>query len=153
MTKSFRHVLGLLGISLALASHAALALTTGQKLSDAQIAQLGELQVYDIGGTQLRVIPSQQSGQQETLLINAQGIVGSSRNEVAVSQASEESIRAQLQQLQPQPASVQHYEPTGITVLRYADFGQAVEGLRALKSALPRAKVRLGVQFSTPLPN
>jgi len=153
MTKSFRHVLGLLGVSLALASHAAFALTPGQKLSEAQIAQLGDLQVYDIGGTKVRVVPSQQSGQQETLLINAQGVVGSSRNEVTVSQASESSIQAKLPQLTPQPASVQHYEPTGITVLRYAGFGQAVEGLRALKAALPGAKVRLGVRFSTPVPN
>jgi hypothetical protein len=153
MTKRFRHALGFLGISLALASQTAFALAPGQKLSEAQIAQLGVLQMYDIGGTQLRVIPAQQPGQQETLLINAQGIVGSSRNEITISRAPEAGIQAQLQQMSPQPASVRHYEPTGITVLRYADFAQAVEGLRALKAALPGAHVRLGVRFTTPVPN
>lgn len=153
MKKSFRHILGPLGISLALASQTAFALAPGQKLSEAQIAQLGVLETYDIGGTQLRVIPTQQPGQQETLLINAQGIVGSSRNEITISRASEASVQAQLQQMAPQPASVRHYEPTGITVLRYAGFAQAVEGLRALKAALPGANVRLGVRFTTPVPN
>jgi len=152
MKKSFRRFLGLLGVSLALASSSALALTPGQTLSDEQIAQLGELQAYDIGETRIRVIPSQQSKDGATLLLNAQGVVGSSRNEVAIAQASADRIQALLRQTIPQPVSVQTYEPTGITVARYADFAQAVEGLHALKAALPDAQVSLSAQFGKKVP-
>ena len=152
MKKIFRRFLGLIGLSLALTSHAAFALTAGQQLSQEQIAKWGTLAEYDIGGSRIRVIPSQASGSQDTLLINAQGVVGSSRNEVAISDAPTQDIRAQLKQTLPQPVSVQHYEPTGLTVLRYADFEQAVAGLRALKKALPAANIRLPVQFGKQVP-
>ena len=152
MKKSFRRFLGLLGVSLALTGHAAGVLTPGQRLSAEQIAQWGELPVYEIGASQVRVIPSQQAGSQVTLLINAQGVVGSSRNEITISEAPAQGVQTVLQQVTPAPLSVQQYEPTGITVARYADFGQAVEGLRALKAALPDAKVSLPVQFGKQIP-
>ncbi len=152
MKKNCRYLFGLLGFSLALAGHPAWALTVGQKLSAEEIAQWGELPAYDIGGSQIRVLPSQQPGSEATLLLNAQGVVGSSRNEVSISDAPAERVRELVQRTLPRPLSVQHYEPTGITVLRYADFGQAVEGLNALKAALPGAKVRLPVQFGKRVP-
>lgn len=151
MKKSFLCSLGLLGMSLALASNAALALTPGQKLTQSEIAEWGPLAEYKIGSSRVSVIPSQHSGNQDTLLLNAQGVVGSSRNEVAVSEAPADA-QAVIQQTQPRPVSIQHFAPTGITVAKYADFGQAVDALRALKTALPGAKVSLPVQFSKQVP-
>ncbi len=152
MTKSFQRIIGLLGVSLALASFSAFGFTAGQQLSSAQITQLGDLQVYDIGGEQLRVIPSQASDDAATLLLNSQGVVGVSQNEVAISGASAERIQTQLRQLNPQPLSVQAYESTGITVARYADFPQAIKGLKALMAALPDAHVSLSLQFGKHVP-
>ena len=151
MKNSFRRFLGLLGVLLALSSSAAFALTPGQTLSADQIAQLGKLPVYDIGESRVRVIPSQSNGG-ITLLLNAQGLVGSSRNEVAISEAPADRVQTVLRQTLPQPQSVQTYEPTGITVARYADFAQAIEGLHALKAALPDAQVSLSVRFGKKVP-
>src|SRR5690606_31187139 len=136
----------LLGVSLALTSQAAFALTPGQKLSDAEIAQLGTLPMYEIGRVQYRVVPPEQADG-TTLILNRQGVVGVTRNEISITGAPVQEIEARLGQTVPQPLSVQHFEPTNITVARYADFAQAVEGLQALKAALPEAKVRLSVQF------
>lgn len=152
MNKIFRRFIGLLGMSLALTTHAAFALMPGQKLSDADIAQMGKLPVYQIGRLQFRVIPSQQADNGATLVLNKQGVVGLSHNEVHISGATAQDIQAKLKELTPQPLSVQTFEPTGITVARYADFGQAVEGLNTLKVALPDAKVRLAVQFAKQAP-
>lgn len=151
MKNSFRRYVGLLGMSLALASSASFALTPGQVLSEAEIAKWGTLPTYEIGKSRIRVIPPQYSGSQDTFLLNAQGMVGSSRNEVVVSEAPAD-VQAVIQQTQPRPVSVQHFEPTGITVAKYADFAQAVDALRALKAALPGAKVGLPVQFGKQVP-
>jgi len=151
MNKSFRRYFGLFGVALALASSAAFALTPGQKLTKAEIAEWGALTEYKIGSSRVRIIPPQYSGSQDTLLLNAQGVVGISRNEVVVSEAPA-GVQAVIQQTQPRPVSVQHFEPTDITVAKYADFAQAVDALRALKAALPGAKVGLPVQFSKQVP-
>ncbi|MCC2595826.1 hypothetical protein LKR43_05680 [Pusillimonas sp. MFBS29] len=152
MNKSFRGFLGLLGVSMALAAQPVFALSPGQKLSDAQIAQLGEMPVYKIGRIELRRIPSQGADDGVTLLLDRQGGVGLSRNELTVAGVTESDLQARIAQVFPQPSAVQHFESTGITVVRYADFAQAVDGLRALKKALPEATVRLNVQFNTKVP-
>ncbi len=151
MKKSFQRCAGLLGLSLALASSAALALTPGQQLGKTEIAQWGTLAEYNIGGNRIRVIPPQYAGGGETLLLDAHGVVGSSRNEVVVSKAPA-NVQEVIQQTQPRPASVQHFAPTGITVAKYADFEQAVQALAALKVALPQAAVALPVQFGKQMP-
>lgn len=154
MKNRVRRCLGPFGVALtlALASQAAFALSPGQKLSKAEIAQWGTLTTYDIGGSRLRLIPPQHSGSEDTLLLNARGVVGSSRNEIVIAGVGAEA-QAVIQQTQPRPTSVQHFEATGITMLKYADFGQAVEALAALKAALPDAQIGLPVMFSKQAPN
>ncbi len=145
--------LGLLSASLTLASHAATDVPTpGQKLSKEQIAQWGDLPVYRVGKSKFKVIPAHLADSQSTLLINAQGVVGVSRNEVAISRVSAQTAQARLRQLVPQPLSVEHFDQAGVTIARYADFSQAVEGLRAVQAALPEAQVRLPVQFGQQVP-
>ncbi|VCU69600.1 hypothetical protein PIGHUM_01663 [Pigmentiphaga humi] len=151
MKQNYRRYFGLIGLSLALAGNAAFALAPGQKLSKSQIAEWGALPVYDIDGNRIRVIPPQYAGSQDTLLLDAQGVVGKSANEVMVSNAPAD-VQAVIEQTQPRPVSVKRYEATGITVSTYADFAQAVEALRALKAALPTAKVGLPVTFAEPRP-
>lgn len=148
-----RFFLGLLSASLALASHAATdAPAPGQKLSDTQIAQWGDLPAYRIGRSKFRVIPVRPANSQATLLLNAQGVVGVSHNDIAISRVSAETAQARLRQIVPQPLSIQHFEQAGVTVARFADFGQAVEGMQAIKAALPEAQVRLPLQFGQQVP-
>lgn len=148
-----RIFLGLLSASLAVASHAAAdAPTPGQKLSKEQIAQWGHLPVYQVGKSKFRVLPARPADSQLTLLVNAQGVVGVSRNEVAISGVSAQTAQTRLRQTVPQPLSLEHFDQAGVTVARYADFSQAVEGLKAVQAALPEAQVRLPVQFGQQVP-
>lgn len=143
-----RLLLGLLSASLALISHAAAGTPTpGQKLSAEQIAQWSDLPVYRVGKGEFRVIPSTTAERGVTLVVNAQGIVGVSRNEIAISSVPAQTAEAQLRQVVPQPLSVEHFDPAGVTVARYADFSQAVQALDAMQAALPEAQIRLPIQF------
>lgn len=152
MEKIVQKTLGILGLSMVMACQAAGAPEPGQTATPEQLAQWGELPGYDIGASRFRVIPGQPSDGQGTLLLNAQGVIGVSRNELTVVNASEDQVRTAAGYATHAPVSVQHFVPTGTTVLRYADFSQAVLGLEALKTALPKATVRLPVQFSKPVP-
>ncbi|NGM86730.1 hypothetical protein G5B35_05340 [Parapusillimonas sp. SGNA-6] len=148
-----RFFLGLLSASLALSAHAAADVPApGQKLSDAQIAEWGDLPMYRIGRSTFRMIPVRPANGQATLLLNTQGVVGISHNDIAISRVSAETARARLKQIVPQPLSIEHFEKAGVTVARFADFGQAVAGMQAIKAALPEAQVRLPVQFSSQVP-
>ncbi|GEM_PF-2279542 len=124
----------------------------GQKLTADEIAQLGELPSATIDGTELRVLPGVPDGGQGTFLLNAQGAVGISRHEVMVADADEADLDVQLRMVQPQPVSVRRFAPTGITLVKFADFSQSVEGYEALSQALPQATVRLSVVFGRKTP-
>lgn len=143
-----RHaVLGLAGASFALAGCAAPAFTfkAGQQLSPEQLRQVDATPAPHGGGkVRYKVLP-QPTADGSTLVVNEQGMVMSSRHEVLVASASQEQVQAATAR-GPRPAAVQHYAPTGITVVRYADFAQALQGLDALKAALPQATVRLSLQ-------
>ena len=152
MKKIAQKILGVLGVSLAMGCQAAAPLEPGKVATPEQLAQWGELPSYDIGSSRLRVIPERPANGQGTLLLNAQGMVGVSRNEVVVANASEDQVRAAAGHAAHAPESVRHFDPTGTTVLRYADFAQAIAGLDAIKAGLPGASVRLPVQFGKPTP-
>lgn len=152
MEKIVQKILGVAGVSLVMACQAAPSLQLGQAATPEQLAQWGELQSYELGSSRLRLIPGRPEDGQGTYLLNAQGVVGISRNELTVAHATEEQVRTAAAQAGPAPVSMQYFEPTGTTVLRYADFQQAVQSLEALKTSLPKATVRLPVQFSKPVP-
>ncbi len=151
MRKNFPRYLQLLGMSLALVSSAGFALTPGEMLSEEDVARLGTLRTYEIDSSRIREIPPQFTGSQDTLLLNEQGVVGISQNEVVLSETPD-NVQSIIQQTLPQPVSITHFAPTGITLAKYANFAQAVEALRALKTALPSARVGLAVQFGRPVP-
>ncbi len=153
MEKIVQKTLGVLGLSMVMmACQAAPAPEPGQTATQEQLAQWGELPSYDIGSSRFRVIPGKPADGQGTLLLNPQGVVGVSRNEITVANASEDQIRSVAGRAGYAPVSLRHYAPTGMTVLRYADFSHAVEGLKVLQTGLPEASVRLPVQFGRPTP-
>ena len=86
-----------------------------------------------------------------TLVLTEQGEVAASRHEVLVADVPEARVQAAAAQ-GPRPASVQHYASTGITVLRYTDFAQTVQGLAALQAALPGSVVRLPLELEKKVP-
>lgn len=154
---SIHHRMKRYGMGLALALGVGMAAQAGayelgQKLTADEITALGHLPGYSIDGTELRVLPGVPEGGQGTFLLNAQGAVGISRHEVMVADTDEADLDVQLRMVQPQPVSVRHFAPTGITLVKFADFQQSVAGYEALSQALPQATVRLSVVFGRKTP-
>lgn len=141
-------ILGLILTSLAVLGQAADLPYPGQKLTKKQIAAWGNLPAYQIGKSQFRVLPVKPESTEATLVINAQGVVGLSRNEVTISGLPAGQVKAGLGQITPQPLSMQYFEQADVTFARYADFGQAVAGFHAIQAALPDATLRLPIQFN-----
>lgn len=151
MKKLVQTALVALGLSVAMACQAAETPEPGQRMSPEQLAQWGQLRSYTAGSSRLRVLPVPPADGEGVLLLSSQDVVGLSRNEVLVVGASEDQVRAAASA--PAPVSVQYMAPTGSALLRYAEFGQAVAALKALKTNLPGATVRLPVQWGkTPVP-
>ncbi len=146
-----RLALGLTGCALALACQAA-PLVPGQRLSQEEILRLGSLPVYDTGTDRYRLLPQKTGDGQGSLLLDEQGVVAASRHEVIVTQAAEDQVLAAAGK-GPRPESVRYFAPTGIIVLRYGDFAQAIEGLKALRAGLPGAMVRLSIQQNVKRPS
>ena len=151
MKKTIRTYLGLFGLLFALTAHAAGGFTPGQKLSEAEVSELGELVEYKIGKMRVKVMPSPYTSGDTTLLVNSRGIVGVSHNQVMVAQAKPDAQET-IQHTQPRPVSVQHHKQTGIIVATYSDFGQAVQALKALQAAMPDAKAALPMVFNQQVP-
>ncbi|MFT0531716.1 hypothetical protein ACMHYJ_02630 [Castellaniella hirudinis] len=136
---------GLVAAALALPAQAADSrYQSGQQLNARQMSALGNLPVYAVDQRQYRLLP-QKTSDGASLLVNAQGAVFSSHNEILITGASENAVQLGAQQ-GPPPASVQHFAATGITVVRYADFPAAASGLAHLRRQLPAAVVRLGLE-------
>ncbi|MBB5215676.1 hypothetical protein [Parapusillimonas granuli] len=128
---------------LALGAQAAEPLVPGQKLPADQIAAYGELPVYAVGKQRYRLLP-QAGADGASLLLDAQGTVLGSKNEVLITGASEAEIRASTGP-GPAPVSIQYFQATGIALVRYADFPTTVAALEPLRQRLPSASVRLAI--------
>lgn len=139
-----RLALGLAGWAIALGAHAAPQTALGQTLSAAEIQQLGALPVFQAGPDRYRLLPQKTEDGQGSLLLDDRGAVVASHHELMITQAAEDQVRAALRH-GPQPSIVQHFAPTGITVVRYDDFAQAMDGLKVLQAGLPDAAVRLSI--------
>lgn len=151
MSRRTRSYLWVSGLMLALVAHAAGGFAPGEKLSEAEIAELGDLPSYNVGKTRVRVMPSDQTDDHLTWLLNSQGMVGTSRNQVMVAGAPPDAQEI-IQQTQPRPVSVLYHEQTQIIVATYADFGLAAEALNALKESLPTATLALPMVFDLKVP-
>lgn len=142
-------ILGLLCTSLTTASmaNASDEPVPGQKIPSTQLAEWGDLPTYRIDRSVFRVLPVRAGYPGLTLLVNGQGVVGASRNEVTIGKVDAGTVRSTLQQFVPQPLSITYFEQAGVTVARYADFKQAHDAFQALREAMPDAQIRLPVNF------
>jgi|GEM_PF-2210480 len=151
MNTRIRAGLAILGLVFTLSAVAGSGFAIGQKLNKAEIAELGDMPEYKIGKLRVKVLPSPYTDADITYLLNSRGVVGTSRNQVLIADASAET-QSSVEQVQPRPTSVQYHEQTRILVATYSDFGQAVDALEAIKSAQPDAKVALPMVFKQQKP-
>ncbi len=137
----------------------------GQQLSVQKIQQLGSLPSYSTANGRYQVLPATATATAQasrkksntlslgpsTLVLTQQGMVATSYHNVMVSDLPESQVR-QAVAAGPQPTSITHFAPTGITMVHYADFAQTIEGLKALQASLPQSKVRLSLELGKQVP-
>ncbi|WP_295540720.1 hypothetical protein [uncultured Pseudacidovorax sp.] len=131
---------------------AAAAYDVGQALSPAELSALAAATRYDVAGTVLTPLPGgtavDADGRPTTMVANATGAVGLSRNEVRIAQWPTDSVRARAGTLLAGATWVQYTDHTQTTRVRYASFAEAVKAYRQLQAALPQASVALPVEFN-----
>lgn len=132
----------------------------GTRLSQAQQAALGGAREVQIGGQAYRVLPDTDSkprtlssgasaAEATSLVVNARGVVGESRNEVLVSRVPVQAVRQAVGQLGIRAVSVQYYDHIAISSLRFASFEDTAAARERLKSLLPAdAGVDVPVRYS-----
>ena len=135
-------------------AYAATGVAQGTHLTPAEIAAMGATVRYSIGGTPVTVLPAESGvgtrstdGSAITTVVNAAGVVGTSRNEVLVAQIPTDTVRSQGAGLLAAAKSVSYYDHMQITSVRYASFAQAVAGRDNLQAAFPKAQVTLPVEY------
>jgi hypothetical protein len=138
---------GVAAVLLVVGAEAAGTYTPGSRISADELGQLTNLPTYNVGKQSYRLLP-QKGVDGASLLVDSQGLVVSSGNEVLVTGASEEEIRSGAR-LGPAPVSIQYLAATGIALMRYADFPTAVAAVAPLQQSLPGASVRLAISRGT----
>jgi hypothetical protein len=136
------------------AAHAGTAVTQGGHLTPAEIAAIGSTDSFTIGSTTVTVLPTESGvstrstdGSAITTVVNAAGVVGTSRNEVLVAQIPTDTVRSQGAALLAAAKNVSYFEHMQITSVRYASFAQAVAGRDKLQAMFPKAQVSLPIEF------
>ncbi len=87
-----------------------------------------------------------------TTVVNEQGLVGKSRNEVLISNISTADAKTKISAYLSQAISVKYYDHMNITALRFATFGEAAQAQAELQVLLTGAKVTLPIGFSVRTP-
>ncbi|MCZ2497631.1 hypothetical protein GN316_12760 [Xylophilus sp. Kf1] len=136
-------------------AQAGTALTQGSHLTPAEVAAMSTTASrYTVGGTSLTVVPAANGvttkstdGSTVTTVVNAGGVVGTSRNEVLVAQVATDTVRAQGATLLAGAHSVSYYDHMQITSVRYASFAQATAAFEQWRTAFPKAQVTLPVEY------
>ncbi len=145
--KWINSIFGVAAVLLVVGAEAAGTYTPGSRISADELSQLSELPTYKVGRQSYRLLP-QKGVDGASLLVDRQGLVVSSANEILVTGASEAEIRSDARP-GPAPVSIQYLATTGIALMRYADFPTAVAAMAPLQQSLPGASVRLAISRGT----
>ena len=87
-----------------------------------------------------------------TQVVNDQGVVGESRNEVIISEIAPNRVRDSIDRLKVAPVSVNYYEHIDLSTLRFSSFQDAVDAYDQLKKLLPQARVHVPVKYGKAMP-
>lgn len=127
-------------------------LVMGQKLSQDELARhASSAQVIVLDGRELKVLPSPGQGSGAAMdpisfVIDANGVVGQSRNEVFLSNIDCERLEAAIQELKP--ISSRCYEHTAIGVIRFASLAQAIDARNRLRKILPQGRADVPIRYT-----
>jgi ABC-type antimicrobial peptide transport system permease subunit len=85
-----------------------------------------------------------------TMVVNEQGTVGRSANEVVIANHSTELTKPKLAPYLNKTISVNYFEHLSTTVLRFASITEAARAVAELRTAMPDARITLPVVYSIP---
>ncbi|KVP68172.1 hypothetical protein WJ92_33055 [Burkholderia ubonensis] len=135
-----------------------LELVVGKRLSAQELEQYAsaptvalESQSFKVLATSTRTTAADATSGAVTQVINENGVVGESRNNVVVSQVSVDRVKQAAARLSPMPVSAQYYGHINISTLHFASFQAAVNARTQLKKALPQARVDVPIQYAKPV--
>jgi len=133
----------------------------GQKLPPEELSKLSAATTVRLGGKDYRVLPGTLSAKStgaataraESMVVNASGVVGISRNEVVISQVPTQTVRQVAGNLSPAAMQAQYYDHMDISALKFASFQEAVSARDQLKKLLPDgAGVDVPIRYGQPRP-
>lgn len=114
--------------------------------------RVGDLEYRELTSTSLSTVSLSGTSMQGpvTRVVNAQGRVGESRNEVLIARVPAGEVEAKARGLMQSAVSVRAVETSNLTVLRFSSFGEAVRAYARLTRLFPLASVSVPVQYSRP---
>lgn len=144
----------LLTLGAVIAQAAPETLSVGMTLPPNQIQQIPGRELI-VHGKPLKVLGQPQpekrlketDGAVSSYVINSQGQVGRSLNEIIITRATTDEVQQAISALKTTPVSVHHYEHLNSSSLRFATFEQAVSAQNEMKTLLPQAAVALPIQY------
>ena len=87
-----------------------------------------------------------------TMLVNEQGVVGRSANEVVIANSPTEQTKLRITSYLSKTISVDYVDNMNITVLRFSAITDAAKAVAELRTVMPDARITLPVVFSIPRP-
>jgi hypothetical protein len=87
-----------------------------------------------------------------TMLVNEQGVVGRSANEVVIANSPTEQTKLRITSYLSKTISVDYVDNMNITVLRFSAIADAAKAVTELRTVMPDARITLPVVFSIPRP-
>ena len=105
----------------------------------------------EIGTRIYHVLDSTSGSEPATTLADDHDLIGKSRNEVVVTDASPDVVNSLGGHLSAAPVSIKSYPHIKTVVLRFSKLSEAVDAMKALKQALPAsASVSLPIKWAEP---
>jgi hypothetical protein len=87
-----------------------------------------------------------------TMLVNEQGVVGRSANEVIIANSSTDQTKLKVTFYLSKTISVNYFDHLNTTVLRFSAIADAAKVVAELRTAMPDARISLPVVYSIPRP-
>jgi hypothetical protein len=87
-----------------------------------------------------------------TMLVNEQGVVGRSANEVVIANSPTEQTKLRIASYLSKTVSIDYVDNMNITVLRFSTIADAAKAVAELRTAMPDARITLPVISSIPRP-
>jgi hypothetical protein len=122
----------------------------GSTLTETELAKLSITGTVQVGQNQYRILGVNAGtlSKPSTLVVNAQGVVGLSNNEVVVTNAATSQVKTKVGTYSGKTLAVNYFDSMNMTALQFQSFRDAVNARNELQTLFPQATVTLPITFS-----